>query len=232
MGIGNASVTTGKTFVNAEDVTTTEINLLGVPTVALAFTGDTNTGLSNPSADVIGIEAGGAEIVRFSSSGIQTKYGIFRDINTSVLTLTGGTAGAGANIELYGGAHATLADYALVDAGTLKVRSQDGTTTRMTVNSSGLAVGATGNAIKAIWYTSAAVDETISEGLEYSDTATVTGAASGDIVTVSPANAAPGGMSFYGYVSAGDTVTYTITNGSGVSSGFTGNINIMVLDIT
>jgi hypothetical protein len=233
MAIGNANLTAGHTYNGGDILTETNLNDLGQPTVALAFSGDTNTGLSNPSADVLGVEAGGTEIIRFSISGIQAKYGIFRDIDTSVLTLTGGTVGSGANIELYGGTHASLANDANFDADQVNFRSQNATTTYARVGATGLTVGSTGDAVKAIWHTSVALDIAPAAGEEaVSGTTTVTGAAAGDIVLLSQ-DANSDYIVWQGYVSAGNTVTYTyfypLATGS---AAFDGNLLITVLDIT
>ena len=234
MAIGNAGVTTGKAFANAEDVTTTSINLLGVPTVALGFTGDPDTGLSNPSANILGIEVGGAEICRFTATGIATKFGMFRDVNTAVLSVHGGTSGNGANIELYGGAHATLANLALVDADVLRFRPQDGSSNRMSVTSSGVAIGATGNAIKAIWYDSVGVTSNIGGSSVLTADVTITGAAIGDIVHVCWAS--PTGafnyVSMHGYVHSANTVRWNIINHDTGSISVNENIKVTVLDIT
>lgn len=55
--------------------------------------------------------------------------GVYKSVNDDVLTLSGGSALTnGANIELYGGTHATLANQAFYDASKHTFRSQDGTT--------------------------------------------------------------------------------------------------------
>lgn len=59
---------------------------------------------------------------------ITSTNGVHRDVNNSNLLLSGGSAGVGANIELYGSTHATTANDARFDADELIVRKADGTT--------------------------------------------------------------------------------------------------------
>lgn len=234
MAIGNANLTAGHTYSPGDTLTSTNLNSLGGPTVALAFSGDTNTGLSNPSADVIGVEVGGTEVLRVTSTGIKSTaaWAVSGINDTMILGISGGTNGAGANLELYGGSHAS-ASYANLDSNELKIRSQNAATTFMTLNSSGVKIGGTGNAIKAIWRTSVALDISPAAGEEATiGTTTVTGAAAGDIVILSQ-SANSDYILWQGYVSGANTVSYTYycTLSSG-SAAFTGNLLITVLDIT
>ena len=61
---------------------------------------------------------------------------IRNDINTGNITLFGGD-GTGANIELFGGQHASLANLMVLDAGEHRIRSQDGSTDWVRVTSTG-----------------------------------------------------------------------------------------------
>lgn len=58
------------------------------------------------------------------------------NINTSNITLFGGD-GTGANIELYGGSHASFANLLTLDAGEHRIRSQDGSSDWVRVTSAG-----------------------------------------------------------------------------------------------
>lgn len=58
------------------------------------------------------------------------------NINTSNITLFGGD-GTGANIELFGGQHASLANLMVLDAGEHRIRSQDGSSDWVRVTSTG-----------------------------------------------------------------------------------------------
>lgn len=58
------------------------------------------------------------------------------NINTSNITLFGGD-GTGANIELFGGSHASLANLMTLDAGEHRIRSQDGSADWVRVTSTG-----------------------------------------------------------------------------------------------
>ena len=233
MGIGNANVTAGNDFSSGDTVTDTTLDQAANPTVALGFAADTDTGLSNPSADVMGLEAGGTEVMRVSSAGIQTTYGMFRNVDNSVLTVHGGTTGAGANIELYGGTHATLADDAIIDADEVNFRSAAGAASRGTISGSGWAVGGTGDAIKAIWHTTAYVSPApISAQSEASQNVTVTGAAVGDAVIVNAQTAGFNYVTLDGFVVSANTVTVMIKNPSGVTTNFGGTVTIMVFDLT
>jgi hypothetical protein len=58
--------------------------------------------------------------------------------NSDNIILAGGAGANGANIELYGASHATAASHAYIDAEEIHLRSQNGTTTRVTVTSTGV----------------------------------------------------------------------------------------------
>lgn len=74
----------------------------------------------------------------FSGTTLQLANGtdIRSNINTGSITLFGGT-GTGANIELYGGSHASLASVMALDASEHRIRSQDGATERARITSAG-----------------------------------------------------------------------------------------------
>jgi len=60
--------------------------------------------------------------------------------NSQNLTLAGGAGINGANIELYGASHATAASHAYIDADEIRLRSQNGSTTYVTVTSTGVSI--------------------------------------------------------------------------------------------
>ncbi|MDI6836778.1 MAG: hypothetical protein QMD99_13850, partial [Rhizobiaceae bacterium] len=69
---------------------------------------------------------------------------IIRDVDNSGITIFGGTANSGANIELYGGTHATLSNQAFYDANTHAFRNANGAGTP-TVTIGGNSVWHAGN---------------------------------------------------------------------------------------
>jgi hypothetical protein len=79
----------------------------------------------------------------FLADGSRSMSGnIYKNIATGLLHLAGGTSITnGANIELYGGSHSTLANDAIYDADEHTVRSQSGGTTYLVANSTGVGVG-------------------------------------------------------------------------------------------
>ena len=72
------------------------------------------------------------------ATGMRLRLGriLDADANDSNLTLFGGT-NDGANIELFGGAHATLANLAVIDASEHRFRTANGATERLRIDSSG-----------------------------------------------------------------------------------------------
>ena len=72
------------------------------------------------------------------ATGMRLRLGriLDADVNDSNLTLFGGT-NDGANIELFGGAHATLANLAVIDASEHRFRTANGATERLRIDSSG-----------------------------------------------------------------------------------------------
>ena len=74
----------------------------------------------------------------FSGTTLQLANGtdIRSNINTGNITLFGGN-GTGANIELFGGGHASLASLMTLDASEHRIRSQDGATDRVRITSAG-----------------------------------------------------------------------------------------------
>ena len=119
---------------------------VGVP--SLSATGDTNTGIYFPAADTIGISTGGTERLRIDTdvyaiaAGVKISAGriIKSDADTGVVSMYGGNV-TGANIELYGGSHATLANLMVLDADTIYIRAAAGTGERARFTSSGLSTG-------------------------------------------------------------------------------------------
>ena len=64
-----------------------------------SFVGDTDTGLSKPTTNAVNIVTGGNEIARFTSSGIDLKYGSLKVINGQGIDFSA-TAGTGTS-ELF-----------------------------------------------------------------------------------------------------------------------------------
>jgi hypothetical protein len=95
-----------------------------------------NVSLYSGADLIVYSDAGGSEVARLDGATGNLICGteIYRTANNSFLALTGGNAaGAGANIELYGGTHATLANDAVYDATEHSFRTQDGVTTYLSM---------------------------------------------------------------------------------------------------
>ena len=235
MAIAEAKLTPGQTFSSGDTVTDTTLTNAADPDVKLAPTGDETTGLSSPGAGILGVEISGTEVGRFVTGGLQMVGHLFRTVNNNVFKLNGGNAAdTGGNIVLYGGAHATLADDAAIRADETLFTDQTGGTQYASISGSGLEVGATGTAIKAIWHTTKAISSgSLAADASGSTTVTVTGAAAGDAVFVGKVVT---GYSAYimveGYVSAADTVTIVYFNHSASAKSIAMTVNVTVLDIT
>jgi len=113
-------------------------------------------GLYLPAANSIGISTNSIEKVRVDSAGnldliatgikVITGGNIARRVDTEALSIFGGdiTTNPGANIELYGGSHPSLANLIIFDADEHRFRAADGTSPRMVLDSSGrLGLGVT-----------------------------------------------------------------------------------------
>lgn len=234
MSIGNASVTKGHDFTSGDTVTDVNLDALGTPTVALAFSGDTDTGLSNPSANILGVETGGTERLRVDSSKLQLSVPISGDSTASSLRIWGGTVSDGANLRLFGSTAAdSLDNRAILYSDYSDFRSRDNNTRYFLAGQGGVIVGNTGSAIKAIWTTTSAV----SIGPAFADSSTddvitVTGAAAGDVIAVTMSGDLAGLVTLEAYVSASDEVTVTMTNPSAIAGSTSGTLNLVVTDIT
>lgn len=68
---------------------------------------------------------------------INASRAISSNSNAGSLLLFGGESGNGANIELYGGSHATSPSYTYIDANVISIRSADGASGKMLINSAG-----------------------------------------------------------------------------------------------
>ncbi len=118
----------------------------GTATVpSITFDQDTDTGFYRLSSGSAGFTSNGTKTVTFDTSsltvdvaGVNIRGSRIIDCSNSTgnLTIFGG-AGNGANIELYGGSHPTLANLAVFDSNQHWFRTADGTTERLRIDSSG-----------------------------------------------------------------------------------------------
>jgi hypothetical protein len=79
----------------------------------------------------------GTDVATLSETGQLALPVVSQRVDTSALTLHGGTVGSGAHITLAGGTHATLASQAFYDASAHTWRNAAGNTTAMTLSSAG-----------------------------------------------------------------------------------------------
>jgi hypothetical protein len=130
--VGATTATTGAfTTLSATGVTTVQAGTTALP--AITTTGDTNTGISFPSADTIAFSTGGGERVRIDSSGILA-VGTNAPTAGYILNVGNPTAVsslAGASITLF--ANASLSSSV---GGVLNFRSNLGTTSSLLYNMS------------------------------------------------------------------------------------------------
>jgi hypothetical protein len=92
------------------------------------FTGNVGIGTAVPAA-----------LLDIESAGIRINVGrtISSNSNAASVSIFGGVTENGANIELYGSAHSSSPNMAYIDANVTHIRSVDGATERMRVNSDG-----------------------------------------------------------------------------------------------
>jgi hypothetical protein len=90
--------------------------------------GDVGIGTSSPQAPL-----------DIANCGIRINAGrqISSNLDNSGLLVFGGTAGNGANIELYGGSHAISPSHTYIDANVISIRSADGASGKMLIDSTG-----------------------------------------------------------------------------------------------
>ena len=103
------------------------------------------------------------------ATGMRLRLGriLDADANDSTLTLFGGT-NDGANIELYGGAHATLANLAVIDANEHRFRTANGVTERVRIDSSGrLLVGTSSDSGGALLQVNGATSFSVSSNWNF-----------------------------------------------------------------
>jgi hypothetical protein len=81
------------------------------------------------------------EVAGSLTLGSNANARIYHNYDTRAITFFGGTSGNGANIELYGGAHASLANYAYYDADLHTFRRQSAATTTMVLDAVNQRVG-------------------------------------------------------------------------------------------
>ena len=67
----------------------------GTSAPSYSFVGDTDTGLSKPTTNAVNIVTGGNEIARFTSSGIDLKYGSLKVINGQGIDFSATAGGSG-----------------------------------------------------------------------------------------------------------------------------------------
>lgn len=93
----------------------------------------------NDSVDLnSSINTTGGSIADSNGTRIEQDAAFRRSVNTGFLKLIGGNvSGAGASLELFGGAHASTPEIAVVKSSVLYVQSQDGLTNVATFNESG-----------------------------------------------------------------------------------------------
>jgi hypothetical protein len=106
-------------------------------------------GVYLPAANSVGISTNGTQKllidssgnIEFSGTGIKTITGrrLAATVADGVFSIFGGdfTTNTGANIELYGGSHATSANLVILDADEHRFRAANGTAERMRLDSSG-----------------------------------------------------------------------------------------------
>ena len=233
MANASAAVSNTQTFTSGDTVTAATLTAASVPQVLLGPTGDPDTGLTAPSADVMGWQAGGAEIFRTSTTQLSMATGIPIGCvaDDQALQLWGGI-GDGASILLYGPSTAGAADDALFLADTISFLDAAGSATIMKIDTAGVSIGATGTKLKGLWRVTQAIStgSMIAGGGNNTNT-TVTGAAAGDAVWVCPVGS-PQELLFTGYVSAANTVTITTTNHTAGARTYTNDVVVMVLDLT
>lgn len=131
VGIGTASPSTELHLEGTAPVITVDSTnaASGLRINVLSLDGDADTAfrIQDTGTDIFTLYRDGdvdVEGSNFRMAGSSAT--IYRDIATSLLTIAGGSSGAnGANIALYGGSHATLANNAYYDADQHVFRSQD-----------------------------------------------------------------------------------------------------------
>ena len=135
--------------LNTDKLDTSGLALGSAASPSLKFTGDPNTGLYSPGADQVALSTAGAERLKidnlgnitFAGVGVKLVSGRFLapTLNDGSLQLYGGdiTTSPGANIELYGGAHLSLANLMVLDANEHRFRTANGATERMRIDSAG-----------------------------------------------------------------------------------------------
>ena len=112
----------------------------------ISFTSETNTGFFRSAGNNLDISIAGTHVLNIDTTSVSilenlnVTGSVRKDIDTSNLTVWGGD-GTGANIELYGGSHATEANNAFYDAAVHEFRGQGGTPTYLTLSSAALTLG-------------------------------------------------------------------------------------------
>lgn len=101
-----------------------------------------NLSFSNPTLSLTNFPT--FDVITASGFSATSQNFVSRDVDNSGLTISGGLGTSnGANIELYGGSHATLPSYAYIDASAHYFRNQAGSANRAVINSSGFGVNTT-----------------------------------------------------------------------------------------
>jgi len=106
----------------------------------ISFASETNTGFFRSAGNNLDISVAGTQVANIDTTNftildnLRVSGSIRKDSDTSGLTLYGGD-GTGANIELYGGSHATEANNAFYDATVHEFRAQGASPTYLLIQS-------------------------------------------------------------------------------------------------
>ncbi len=123
-----AILSKGTDFTTGDQVTAAKLDaLVDNATFASDAVDDSTTALDTNGKIIV--KDGGITAAKLNVTNLQTATS-----NTGVVVLK---AIDGANVELYGGSHASNASLMVLDANEVRIRSQDGSTSKMHIDSSG-----------------------------------------------------------------------------------------------
>ena len=123
-----AILSKGTDFSTGDQVTADKLDaLVDNATFASDAVDDSTTALDTNGKIIV--KDGGITAAKLNVTNLQTATS-----NTGVVVLK---AIDGANVELYGGSHASNASLMVLDANEVRIRSQDGSTSKMHIDSSG-----------------------------------------------------------------------------------------------
>ena len=123
-----AILSKGTDFTTGDQVTATKLDELVDNATFASGAVDNSTTQLDGSGRII-VKDGGITAAKLNVTNLQTATS-----NTGVVILK---AIDGANVELYGGSHASNASLMVLDANEMRIRSQDGSTSKMHIDSSG-----------------------------------------------------------------------------------------------